>query len=110
MALPRTRGGCSVAHLNPFSIPPMPRSSHTQPSPDGSQKDSKKDPIYKHVELIGTSRKGIEDAVQKALKRARKTVKNPKWFQVIETRGSIDKGRVERWQVTFKAGFNVENS
>jgi flavin-binding protein dodecin len=52
----------------------------------------------------------MEDAVQKAIKRADKTVKNLKWFQVIETRGSIEQGKVDRWQVKLKVGFNVEDS
>jgi len=31
------------------------------------------------------------------------------WFQVVETRGSISKGKVDRWQVTIKVGFTVED-
>lgn len=69
-----------------------------------------KDQVYKLIELTGTSKTSMEDAVQKALKRADKTVKNLKWFQLIETRGSIDQGKVDRWQVTLKVGFNVEDS
>ena len=70
----------------------------------------KKDQVYKLVELTGTSKSCVEDAVEKAIKRAHKTVKNLKWCQVIETRGTIDKGQVDRWQVTLKVGFNVEDS
>jgi flavin-binding protein dodecin len=66
-----------------------------------------KDPIYKLVEITGTSTTSIEDAVEKAIKRAHKTVKNLRWFQVMETRGNIDKGRVDYWQVTIKVGFAV---
>jgi flavin-binding protein dodecin len=69
-----------------------------------------KDQVYKLIELTGTSKTSMEDAVQKAIKRADKTVKNLKWFQVIETRGSIEQGKVDRWQVTLKVGFNVEDS
>lgn len=69
-----------------------------------------KDQVYKLIELTGTSKTSMEDAVQKAIKRADKTVKNLKWFQIIETRGSIDQGKVDRWQVTLKVGFNVEDS
>jgi len=66
-----------------------------------------KDPVYKLIELTGTSTSTIEDAVEKAIKRAHKTIKNLRWFQVIETRGCIDKGKVEHWQVTIKVGFTV---
>lgn len=66
-----------------------------------------KDPVYKIIELTGTSSASIEDAVDKAVKRAHKTIENLRWFQVIETRGNIEKGKVDRWQVTIKVGFAV---
>ena len=67
-----------------------------------------KDNVYKLIELTGTSTASVEDAVDNAIKRAHKTIKNLCWFQVVETRGSISKGKVDRWQVTIKVGFNVE--
>ena len=67
-----------------------------------------KDPIYKLIELTGTSTTSIEDAVNNAIKRANKTIKKLCWFQVIETRGNIAKGKVEHWQVTIKVGFSVD--
>lgn len=66
-----------------------------------------KDHVYKLIELTGTSTKSIEDAVNTAIKRAGKTVKNLRWFEVTETRGDIDKDRVRHWQVTIKVGFTV---
>lgn len=68
-----------------------------------------KDPVYKLIELTGTSPVSIEDAVDRAVKRAHKTVTNLCWFQVIETRGNIEKGKVHHWQVTLKIGFAVED-
>jgi hypothetical protein len=68
-----------------------------------------KDPVYKLIELTGTSTTSIEDAVDKAIRKAAKTVNNLRWFQVVETRGSIAKGRVEHWQVTLKVGFTVDD-
>ena len=67
-----------------------------------------KDPIYKLIELTGTSTTSIEDAVNNAIKRANKTIKKLCWFQVIETRGNIVKGKVHHWQVTIKVGFSVD--
>ncbi|MCC6822379.1 MAG: dodecin [Verrucomicrobiota bacterium] len=67
-----------------------------------------KDHVYKLIELTGTSTSSIEDAVAKAVQRAHKTIKNLGWFQVVETRGSIAKGKVQHWQVTLKVGFAVE--
>ena len=67
-----------------------------------------KDKVYKIIELTGTSTKSIEEAVNLALKRAGKSIKNLSWFEVIETRGSIEKNQVAHWQVTIKVGFAVE--
>ncbi len=69
-----------------------------------------KDNVYKIIEITGTSATTIEDAVNKALKRAHKTIKGLSWFQVTETRGSIDKGKVQHWQVTLKVGFEIQDS
>jgi flavin-binding protein dodecin len=68
-----------------------------------------KDPIYKLIELTGTSTTSIEEAVELAIKRAHKTIKNLCWFEVMETRGNILKGKVHHWQVTIKVGFAVED-
>ena len=68
-----------------------------------------KDPVYKLIELTGTSSKSMEDAVNNAIARAHKTIKGLSWFQVVETRGNIEKGKVHHWQVTIKVGFAVES-
>ena len=67
------------------------------------------DHVYKHIELTGTSTVSIEDAVQKAVARASKTLHNLRWFQVTETRGHIENGKVSQWQVTLKIGFTLED-
>ena len=66
------------------------------------------DPIYKLIELTGTSTISIEDAVANAVERAHQTLKNLCWFQVIETRGDITEGKIRHWQVTIKVGFMIE--
>jgi len=66
------------------------------------------DHIYKKIELVGTSPKGFDQAVTNALMRAEKTVRNMRWFEVIETRGYIEKGKVDHWQVTLKVGFTLD--
>jgi flavin-binding protein dodecin len=68
-----------------------------------------KDHLYKLIELTGTSTTSIQDAVEQAIARAQKTIKNLSWFQVMETRGNINEGKVEHWQVTIKVGFAVED-
>jgi flavin-binding protein dodecin len=66
------------------------------------------DHIYKLVELAGSSTTSIEDAVQNAITRAGKTLRNIHWFQITETRGSVSGGKVEHWQVTLKVGFTLD--
>ena len=68
-----------------------------------------KDPVYKIIELTGTSSTSIEDAVNNAIERAHKTIKNLRWFQVMETRGNIKEEKIHHWQVTIKIGFSVED-
>ena len=64
--------------------------------------------VYKTIELTGSSPKGFEDAVANAIAKASKTVHNLRWFQVIETRGEVEKGKVAHWQVTLKVGFTLD--
>ena len=65
--------------------------------------------VYKLIELTGTSQTSIEDAVQNAITKAAKSVHNLHWFQVVETRGSIENAKVHYWQVTIKLGFRVDD-
>lgn len=64
--------------------------------------------VYKSIELTGSSTAGVEDAIRKAIARAATTVRNLRWFEVIETRGHIEDGQIAHWQVTVKAGFTLE--
>ncbi|MBK1725497.1 dodecin [Halorhodospira neutriphila] len=66
------------------------------------------DHVYKHVELTGTSPNGVEEAVNNAIRRAGESLRNLRWFQVIDTRGHIESGQVTHWQVTIKVGFTLE--
>ena len=65
--------------------------------------------VYKKIEVVGSSERGFEEAVQNALARAKKTVRNMRWFEVTETRGNLDdEGKIGDWQVTLKIGFTLE--
>jgi flavin-binding protein dodecin len=66
------------------------------------------DHIYKHIELTGSSSLGVEDAVQKAIARAAKTVRNTRWFEVTGVRGHVENGKVAHWQVSLKLGFTLD--
>lgn len=66
------------------------------------------DHVYKKIELVGSSPESIEAAVANALTRAQQTIRNMRWFEVTETRGHIENGRIDHWQVTVKVGFTLE--
>jgi len=64
---------------------------------------------YKLTEIVGTSPESIETAVSNALARAKKTVRNMRWFEVQQVRGHIEDGAVDHWQVIIKVGFTLED-
>ena len=64
--------------------------------------------VYKVIELVGSSPESIEDATQNAIRRASRTLKGLRWFEVIQTRGAIEDGKVAHWQVTVKIGFTLD--
>ena len=66
------------------------------------------DNVYKKIELVGSSPNSIEEAVTNALARAEQTIRNMRWFEVTETRGHIENGKVDHWQVTLKVGFTLD--
>lgn len=66
------------------------------------------DHVYKLIELVGSSPKGYDEAVANAVERAGKTIRNMRWFEVVNTRGHIEDGKVAHWQVTIKIGFTLD--
>jgi flavin-binding protein dodecin len=68
------------------------------------------DHIYRVIELAGTSEKSIEDAVNSAVGRANQTIRNLRWFEILQTRGHIENGKVAHFQVTLKVGFTMEGA
>jgi len=65
--------------------------------------------VYKQLELVGSSSVGIEDAVTNALAKASKSVRNIHWFEIMETRGTVENAKVAYWQVAMKVGFTIED-
>ena len=64
--------------------------------------------VYAVSEIVGTSDKSIEDAIDQALAVAGQSIRNMDWFQVSELRGHIENGRVAHYQVALKLGFRYE--
>ena len=66
------------------------------------------DHVYKHIELTGSSKTGVEDAIRNAVNRASQTLHGMQWFEVTDTRGHIEDNKIAFWQVTIKVGFTLE--
>jgi flavin-binding protein dodecin len=66
------------------------------------------DHVYKSLELTGSSKAGCDDAIRTAIERASKSIRGIRWFQVTDTRGHVEDGKVAHWQVTLKVGFTLE--
>ena len=66
------------------------------------------DNVYKKIEITGTSTQGQDAAIRNAIERAAKTAKEMKWYEVVESRGSIKDGKVAQFQVTLKIGFKLK--
>ena len=67
------------------------------------------DHVYKSIELTGSSKASSDDAVRTALAKAGKTIRGMRWFQVLESRGHIERDKIDHWQVTIKVGFTLED-
>jgi len=65
------------------------------------------DNVYKVIEIVGSSETSIEDAVEGAIARASATIRDIRWFEVVETRGHVEGGKVAHFQVTLKIGFTL---
>ena len=66
------------------------------------------DPVYKKIELVGTSANSFSEATANAVAKAAESVRNTSWFEVVEQRGSIAEGEIQQYQVTVRIGFRVE--
>lgn len=63
---------------------------------------------YKIIEIVGSSPTSSDDAIRSAIADAAKSLRNLKWFEVVETRGHIEDGALAHFQVTLKVGFTLD--
>ena len=66
--------------------------------------------VYRVIEVVGSSESSIEDAINVAVARAAQTIRHLRWFEVVQTRGHIDDGKVRHYQVVLKVGFTMEDA
>jgi len=67
------------------------------------------DHIYKMIELVGSSKTSTDDAINNAISRASITLRNMDWFEVMETRGHLQDGKVAHYQVKLKVGIRLDD-
>lgn len=68
------------------------------------------DHVYRVIEVVGSSSESSDDAIRRAVERASDTVDQIGWFEVVETRGHIESGKVAHFQVTLKLGFTITDT
>ena len=66
------------------------------------------DHVYKSVEITGSSEAGVQEAIDGALTKAAKSLRNIDWFEVVGVRGGVT-GEKTYYQVTLKIGFRLED-
>ena len=64
--------------------------------------------VYKKIEVVGSSKDSVEDAIQNAISAASSSLDHLDWFEVQEVRGDIKEGAVAYYQVTLKVGFRLK--
>lgn len=64
---------------------------------------------YKGIELVGTSSESYAAATQAAIRRARETMRQLKWFEVKEMRGHVNEDGSLEFQVRLEVWFAVES-
>jgi flavin-binding protein dodecin len=67
------------------------------------------DHVYRIIEVAGSSENTIEDAIRNAVARASRTLRQVGWFEVLQTRGHVEEGKVAHFQVILKVGFTLED-
>ena len=67
------------------------------------------DHVYKSVEITGSSPEGVTQAIDGAIAKASRTLRNLDWFELMSVRGHIEDGRVAHYQATLKIGFRLED-
>ena len=68
------------------------------------------DHVYKIIEVVGSSPTSIEDAIEGAITRAASTVQDIGWFEVVNTRGHVENGKLAHYQVTLRIGFTLRDT
>ena len=64
--------------------------------------------VVKIIELVGTSDKSWQDAVENAVRRASRTVRNIRGVDVLGWTGRVEGGKIVEYRADVKVSFVVE--
>jgi hypothetical protein len=65
------------------------------------------EPVYKKLQVVGTSTTSFSDAAAKAIAKLGESEKRASWFEVVEQRGSVVEGLIQQYQVTLNVGIRI---
>jgi flavin-binding protein dodecin len=65
--------------------------------------------VYKKIEIVGSSPDGYQEAIENGIAKAKESLHNLRWFEVVDTRGQLEDGEIAHWQVTLKVGFTLDD-
>jgi len=65
--------------------------------------------VYKYIDIVGTSTKGVDDAIKDAIQESSKTVKDIKWAELGRVTILVKKEVLE-YQAHVRIGFEVHRS
>ena len=68
------------------------------------------DHVYRIIEIVGSSPNSSDEAIRTAIARASQTLRHIDWFEVAETRGHVENGKIGHFQVTLKVGFTLADT
>ena len=65
--------------------------------------------VEKTIELTGSSKSGIEEAVALAVSRATVTISGIEQVEVTDIKAIVENGSIDLWKVKIKATFPVKD-
>ncbi len=65
--------------------------------------------VIRVTNLMGTSQTSWQDAVEKALERANKTIRNIRGIDVTNWKAEVKDGKIVEYRAVMKVAFEVEN-
>ncbi len=65
-------------------------------------------PVGKVIELVGTSDRGFEEAINEAVRRSSKSIRNIRGVDVVGQKAIVKNGKVVEYRVNLKLSFGVD--